>query len=152
VVAEADHRCEHVVVVGELAQGGEHLGLAEGVEFEPVEGLDGVRYRGAHEVVERGVADGGQHLGDVGLGRTDVAGGETIVVGLRHGSSWRRSRRCRQATYSGKRKEDTVPGTFAAGHRPVGGAFVEFWNSVGAEHNLTGRFDGPCPKEPAVPT
>ncbi len=74
VVAEADHRVEDLVAVGQGAQLGQHLGLGARVrQVQRVGVLDHVGDRGGRQFVERSVTDLGEHLGPrLGVG-SDVA-------------------------------------------------------------------------------
>ncbi len=84
VVAQADHRGEHLVAGREAAQlldDGE-LGLGRD-DAHRLGGADGVGNGGRGELVEAGAPDGGEHLGDLSLARADVAlreGGQVAGV------------------------------------------------------------------------
>lgn len=63
VVAEPDHRGQHLVAVREGAQLGEDLGLgACGRQPEGLRALDDIGHRGRGELVQRAVTDLGEHL------------------------------------------------------------------------------------------
>lgn len=68
VVAETDHRREHLVAVGQGAQLGEYLGLRAGArKVQGLRALDHIGDRGGGQLVERAVPHLRQHLG-LGLG------------------------------------------------------------------------------------
>ncbi len=76
VVAQADHRGQHLVPAGHPAQLGEGLGLGQRVGQAEVSELGVFGQRGADELVERGIAEVGQHVPLGGLVGPDVACGE----------------------------------------------------------------------------
>ncbi len=105
VVPQPDHRAAHRVGRGDRAQLGQHLGLADGLgQVEPLGPRDRARDGGLGERVQGVVAEPAQHVLDLALARTDVAGGEVVgevgvldvagrLVGGHEGGSLRRPRR-----------------------------------------------------------
>ena len=95
VVAHAEVAAVDLVLVRDAAQVFEKLGLAaRGWEFHVAVHADGVRDRGPEELVDRRLADGLEHRGDVGFAGAEVAVGEGVGAGeelvegvvARHGS------------------------------------------------------------------
>ena len=93
VVAQADHRGEHLILVSQAAQLGQRLVLGQGPgQAQRAVGQRGGQ-RGRSQLVERGVADGLEHLRLIVLGRPDVAVRE-VHGSLLAGSPGRAARRC----------------------------------------------------------
>ena len=111
-VAEPDHRRHGAVGRGQLPQLGQGLGLGRGLgQIE--DGLVGDRggHGGRGQLVERAEADRGEHLGDLVLGRPDVAVDEPI-----------RALQVRQRGTVGHEAREATSGQTRRTHAPLFGA------------------------------
>ena len=82
VVAEADHRGQHLVPAGHPAQLGQGLGLGQRLRQAQVRGRCPLGQRGGGELVERGISQAAEHVLLLGGRRADVANSEVC-----HGAS-----------------------------------------------------------------
>ena len=76
VVAQADHRGEHLVPAGHPAQLGQGLGFGERIRQAELGGLGSLGQGGGGELAERGVPQAGEHVPLLGGRRADVANSE----------------------------------------------------------------------------
>ena len=108
VVAHADQAGARLVLGGEVAQLGEHLGLGpcRGQVERGVVGADGGGDRLVEQILERVGADHVEHRRELGGGRADVTAGEAVVDA---GARRREGIGCGHAGCSSARRGRTPP-------------------------------------------